>query len=115
SGERFYDGTNIVNANIFTLSGLVNGETLTLTGSGTLADKSAGVNRPVSLGTLTLGNGTGSASNYTFDGGTFIATIVPLTITNVSGLTAANRVYDGTTKATINTGAATFSGVLAGD
>lgn len=79
SGSRVYDGTNVVNASIFSLSGLKAGETLTLTGAGTVADRNVGIDKPVTLGTLTLGNatgtGTGLASNYTLVGGKHVATI----------------------------------------
>ena len=92
NGVRTYDGTNIVNASIFTLSGLVGSETLTLTGSGTLADKNIGVGKPVSLGSLALENGSGLAANYTFTGGTHVATVTPATITGVSGIVASNKV-----------------------
>ena len=37
NGMRQYDGTTIVNAGIFNLAGLLNGDTLSLTGFGTLA------------------------------------------------------------------------------
>lgn len=78
NGTRVYDGTVNVNAGIFTLSGLVAGQDLTLSGVGTVADKNVGSNKPVSLGSLALGNGsTGLASNYTLTGGTHVATITP--------------------------------------
>lgn len=75
TGTRVYDGTNIVNANIFSLSGLANGETLGLTGAGTVADRNVGADKPVSIGTLELKSGTGLASNYTLIGGAHKATI----------------------------------------
>jgi filamentous hemagglutinin family protein len=112
SGIRAYDGTVIVNANIFSLSGLQGSDTLTLAGSGSIADKNVGVNKPVSLGSLVLGNGTGLASNYTFTGGNFVATITPAPITGVVGVTADNKVYDGSTTATLQTSGATLSGLL---
>ncbi len=111
SGSRLYDGTNIVNAGIFSLSGLVPGETLTLGGSGTVADKNVGVNKPVNTSGLTLGDGTGSASNYTFSGGTQVATITPAPVA-VTGITAANKVYDGNTSASLNTASATLAGAV---
>jgi hypothetical protein len=93
NGIRMYDGTANVDASIFTLSGLMNNETLTLTGTGTVADKNVGVNKPVTLGSLTLGNGTGLASNYTFTGGTEVATITakPVTLT----APVVSKSYDG--------------------
>ena len=113
NGSRVYDGTNVVNANIFSLSGLVGVQTLTLSGSGTVADKRVGINKPVSLGSLTLGDGTGGglASNYTFSGGTQVATITPAPVA-VTGITAANKVYDGNTSASLNTASATLAGAV---
>jgi hypothetical protein len=114
SGSRAYDGTNIVDASIFSLSGLVGSETLTLSGSGTVADKNVGTNKSVSLGSLSLGNGSGSASNYTFTGGTWLASITPASI-SVSGITAADRAYNSTTAATLNTSGISFGGLMTGD
>jgi filamentous hemagglutinin family protein len=115
NGIRTYDGTNVVNASIFSLTGLVGTETLTLTGSGTLADKNIGVDKPVSLGSLALGNGSGLAANYTFTGGTQVATVMPATITGVSGIVASNKVYDGTTTASLNTTSVVLAGAIGGD
>ena len=115
TGNRVYDGTNTVSASIFSLSGLVGSETLNLTGTGTLADKNVGVNKPVSLGSLAIGDGTGLASNYTFTGGTAIATITPAVIGAVTGISASNKVYDGTTVATVSTAGAMFPGKIATD
>ena len=120
NGMRQYDGTTIVNAGIFNLAGLLNGDTLSLTGFGTLADKNVGVNKVVNPGIsggggLTLGDGTGLASNYTLGGGTHLATITAKDITTVTGITAVNKTYDGTTAATLNTAAAMFNGKITGD
>jgi filamentous hemagglutinin family protein len=115
AGTRVYDGTNIVNAPIFTLSGLVGSETLGLLGSGTVADKNVGTNKPVSLGSLSLSDGSGLASNYTLSGGTAVATISPVAIGSVTGITATNKVYDGTTTATVSTSGAVLAGKVVGD
>lgn len=103
TGTRVYDGTNVVNASIFTLSGLVNGESLTLTGAGTVADKNVGQDKPVTLGTLALGDGpNGLASNYTI--GSFTATITPMVLNGtISGITVDPRVYNGSTDAKLIT------------
>lgn len=115
SGSRVYDGTNVVDASIFSIGGLVGSETLTLSGAGTVPDKNVGVNKPVTLGSLTLGDGTGLASNYTFAGGLHIASISPLALTSVSGMVADNKTYDGTTGATLSLAAARLSGLLGSD
>jgi filamentous hemagglutinin family protein len=115
TGSRVYDGTTEARAGIFTLSNLVEGESLTLSGSGSVADKHVGTGKAVSLGTLTLGNGTtGLASNYTLAGGAHTLTITPKPLT-VSGITAQDKVYDGTQVATLNLSAATFEGLIPGD
>ncbi|MBI4986093.1 MAG: hypothetical protein HZC24_12350, partial [Rhodocyclales bacterium] len=100
AGTRAYDGTVYVDHSIFALSGLAPNEDLTLTGVGTMADKNVGVDKPVSLGSLALGNGsTGLASNYTFDGGSFKATITAKALT--ASYTGSSKVYDRTTSATV--------------
>jgi hypothetical protein len=115
SGSRVYDGTDVVNGSIFSISGLVGSDTLVLSGSGTVADKNVGVNKPVTLGTLALGNGTGLASNYTLTGGTHVATITKAPITGVTGITATNRSYDGTLVAALTTSGAVLAGMAAND
>ena len=113
AGTRTYDAATDAAAAIFGSSGTVsgvNGQNLALSGTGTLTSKNVGAENLSSLGTLSLGNGTGLASNYTLVGGTDAVTVSPLGIT-VTG-TGTNRVYDGTV-----TDAVTLlgSGVLAGD
>ncbi|KAF3998148.1 YDG domain-containing protein [Glaciimonas immobilis] len=80
SGTRFIDGTSTAKASIFGASGIVSGvkgETLTLTGSGTLAGKELGTQPLVGFGNLALADGAGLASNYTLIGGIDSATIIP--------------------------------------
>ena len=99
-GSREYDATADVASTIFTISGTVGTETLTLTGSGTVADKNIGTDKVVTLGTLALADGTdgGLATNYNLASGTADITATNLT---VSGLTASNKIYDGNTDATL--------------
>ena len=103
TGSRAYDSTTGANANLFgggTLAG-VGGETLTLSGTGTVSSKNVGTYTGTSqfnLNTLTLGNGSGTASNYTLVGGTDTLTINKAVI-NLSG----TRQYDGGTDANANT------------
>jgi filamentous hemagglutinin family protein len=114
AGSRTYDGTTGLAASIFTLDNLANGETLTLSGSGFMANKNAGTGKSLVLGTLTLGNGTGLASNYTLIAGTDTADIQKAAIA-ITGITAANKTYDGTTNVTLDTSGASFTGVISGD
>jgi filamentous hemagglutinin family protein len=112
---RVYDGLPDAAASLFlaggTLAGIP-GQTLTLTGSGVLTTKNVGSQQPFqSLGTLTLGNGTGTASNYTLSPiSNDWVTITPLAI-NITA-TGSNKTYDGSNAATV---ALTGNGVLPGD
>ncbi|WP_322044431.1 YDG domain-containing protein [Paraburkholderia sp. J67] len=115
-GTRVYDTTTNANSSLFATSGSingVNGETLTLSGTGTLTSKNVGNQVPFStLGSLALGDGTGSASNYTLTGGADWVTITPATLT-VANTVAHDKQYDGNTNAQLTN--ATLQGVLSGD
>jgi filamentous hemagglutinin family protein len=114
SGSRVYDGLLDANASIFGTAGTVNGvagENLILSGSGTLTSKNVITNGAMaSISGLTLGNGTGLASNYQLTGGSDLVTVTPLAIT----VTAAgiNEVYDGGVIAGVTLAS---TGVLSGD
>ncbi|HEV2501721.1 MAG TPA: YDG domain-containing protein [Mesorhizobium sp.] len=115
SGSRGYDRTSVLNASIFSLLNLANGETLNLTGQGMMVDNGLGTGKVVALGTLALADGTGLASNYTLTNGTYAVDIVRAVITGISGILAANKTYDGSTTATLNLSGATFQGLVAGE
>ncbi|KJV36368.1 YDG domain-containing protein [Luteibacter yeojuensis] len=117
TGTRVYDSTTHADAGLFTTGGLINtgfgGESLAMSGSGNLADKTVGNNKTFSLGTLALGDGNngGLASNYTLIGGTDKLTVTKAALTYA--FTAADKVYDRTTAATISN--QTLTGLFAGD
>ena len=103
-----YNGQN-QNVNGFTATGLVNGEieaVLTgVTATGATA-RNAGIYRNTVSGTdqnydLTLVNGA--------------LQINQAILQNVTGITANDKTYDGTTDATLNTNAAQFNSMVAGD
>src|SRR5690606_19983753 len=100
-----------------TLHNLVEGETLSLSGSGQMAEKHAGDGKEVTLVSLALGDGDGGglASNYTLVGGDHRVDIAKATIAAVTGIAAEDKVYDGTTSATLDVSGATFAGMVAGD
>ena len=95
SGTRLYDATtNAIASDLSTHANLVGTQTLTLSGTGTIASKDVGSSKTVSVGTLALGNGSngGLAANYTLTGGTHQLTV------NQRPLNATlARQYDGTT------------------
>ncbi|PTR32557.1 filamentous hemagglutinin family protein [Luteibacter sp. OK325] len=115
TGTRVYDGTATANSSLFGVLQGVNGETLGVTGSGTLVDKNVGEEKDFfAMGSLALANGGsgGLASNYTLVGGVDWVTITPATLT-VSGTVADDKIYDHTTAAHLS--GSTLNGVFAGD
>jgi filamentous hemagglutinin family protein len=117
TGTRVYNQNDIGDANLFGSSGVITGvagQTLNLSGTGTVSSANVGMytGANFNLNTLALSNGTGSASNYSLVGGTDTLTITPFQLF-VTGATADSKVYDGTTVATIAD--ATLSSPLPGD
>jgi trimeric autotransporter adhesin len=117
ANNKVYDGTTAATLNVSgaVLSGVLNGDTVTL--SGTAAGAFAGAN----VGTGLAANITGlalagaSAGNYTLtQTATLAANITPKPLT-VTGLSANSKVYDGTTAATLNGSGAGLSGVVGSD
>ncbi|MDF3980694.1 YDG domain-containing protein [Luteibacter sp. PPL554] len=119
SGTRVYDATTRADASLFGDRGVltgVNGETLTLSGAGTLTDKNVGVQKAFATGGLSglslTGNGSALAGNYTLVGGVDWLTVTPATLA-VLGTQATSRAYDGTRVDPLT--GATLSGVLGQD
>ncbi|MGH8316619.1 MAG: YDG domain-containing protein [Steroidobacteraceae bacterium] len=117
TGTRAYDGVTDANASLFGSDGVltgVDGQALTLSGTGTLSSKNVNAEQGfASVAGLTVtGNGSALATNYTLSGGTDWVDITPATLT-VTGTAAANKIYDGTTTASLS--GATLAGVFGGD
>ncbi len=109
TGARTYDTGTTANASILSVTNLVAGDGLSLSGSATLASKNAGAEAISSMGSLALGGA--DVNNYTLTGGSGSVTV------NQAALTVAaptvSKVYDAGTSAS---GAPTLvSGLLAGD
>jgi len=119
AANKVYDGTAsaTVNTGGATLNGVLPGDagnvTLVTSGAtGTFADRAVGMAKLVTISGLTLSGS--AAGNYALTQPTTTASITALGLT-VGGVTAANKVYDGTASATVNTSGATLNGVLAVD
>jgi uncharacterized protein YfiM (DUF2279 family) len=115
TGTRSYDGTTTAAAGILSVANKVGSDNVTVAaGSGTLAGANVGSEAITSFGTLTLG-GT-AAGNYTLAGASGSVNItvstVALTVTN---LPALDKVYDGSTNATLDASHAGLAGMLNGD
>jgi filamentous hemagglutinin family protein len=117
ASNKVYDGgtSATLNTTSVTFSGLVSGDSISLGGAGVgnFADKNVANGKTVTVSGYTLG-GT-DAGNYSVGQPTGLtANITPASIT-VSGITASNKTYDGTTAATVNTAGAVFTGKVGGD
>ncbi|HEV2435683.1 MAG TPA: YDG domain-containing protein [Verrucomicrobiae bacterium] len=110
---RAYGTTNPV----FTVgySGFVNGDTTNVLTGAPIITTTATNNSPIGNYAITISQGTLSASNYNlaFVNGTLSVTQAVVSVS--SGLSANNKVYDGTTAASLTTNNVVLNGVLAGD
>ena len=91
-GSRVYDGTTNSNSSDLTISNLVGSETVSLSGFGTVTSGNVGTNKTITLNTLSISDGSGSASNYTLTGGTHTYDITSRAVTY-----SGTKVYDGST------------------
>lgn len=117
AGNKIYDATTsaILNTSGVSLVGVISGDNVNLisTGvSGSFASKNVGNNKTVTISGFTL-SGT-DAGNYSLSQPATTANITIATVT-ISGVTATNRVYNGTTSVSLNTGSTSLSGVIGGD
>jgi beta-glucanase (GH16 family) len=118
--NKVYDGTTAatISTNGYTLSGLAPGDAgkVSLATNGYVAAfASAGVSNGIAVSVSGLTLAGSAAGNYTLtEPSGLTANIMPAEVT-VSGITANNKVYDGTTAATISTNGYTLSGLAPGD
>ncbi len=117
ASNKVYDATTAATLNVgsATLGGMISGDVVTLAGHlGSFADKNVGQAKPVTATGLSLA-GT-DAANYTLTLPTGLtADITPASIAAVTGITAQNKGYDGTTTATLDTASASYTGKISGD
>jgi filamentous hemagglutinin family protein len=120
TGTKTYDGTTTVAGSTLTATGVA-GQTFTVTGSGDASNlASKNVQSGSTLGSvtgLTLGTSSngGLSSNYNVlntSGSSYAVTAKGITLT---GITAADKTYDATTTATLNTSNVSYSGIVNGD
>ncbi len=119
ANNKVYDRTTAatLNFNNVSLLGVVNGDTVTLNTSGygaNFASTGVGSGVAVSVSGLTLGGA--SAGNYTLtQPAGLTANITAAGVTIGSGITANDKVYDGSTAATLNSNSVVLLGVITGD
>ncbi|MGV8867208.1 MAG: YDG domain-containing protein [Janthinobacterium svalbardensis] len=111
AGTRAYDGTTAATLAGGSLTGLVTGETLVVSGgSGVFGDKNAGNGKAVTVSGFSLADGTGLASNYTLSNPSNVTGSITQKVLTVTGALAADKTYDGALDATITGG--TLNGLV---
>lgn len=111
ASNKTYNGTTSANITGISLNGVVNGDVLNVVGNGIFGSMNVGNAIPVTS-VLTL-TGTNASSYTLVQPSGLSANITPATLT-INGLTANNKVFDGTTTATLS-GTAVLNGVIAAD
>jgi filamentous hemagglutinin family protein len=106
--NRVYDGTTA--AGVTLADNRLAGDVLTAGNtSASFTDKNAGIGKTVNVAASAF-PAPMRATTASTAAATTTANITPATIANVSGITAADKVQDGTTAATLATGGAAFAG-----
>ena len=125
AADKVYDGSNVATLTANSAD-IVSGDLVAVQGaSGTFASKNVArdgsgnaVAQTVTVSGTGVGLGGTDGANYTLTNATSIASttakITPKDL-SVSGITASDKVYDGSTAAVINTANAVVSGLVTGD
>jgi hypothetical protein len=116
SGSKVYDRSTAVAFGDMVISGNISGQTIALTGGvATTSSVDVGTYSGATLSGLTASYSTGAiASNYSLPVTTGDLVVTPRPIT-VGNLTVSNKTYNGLATATIDTSAATYTGLISGD
>ena len=101
--SKTYDGTTAMAGVTIGLTGKETNDVVTVSGNGAFDTKTAGINKNYNISGIAL-SGTDSANYYLTGGNSFTGSdgTINTKVLNVT-YTAANKVYDGTTNATVTT------------
>ena len=114
ANNRVYDGGVVatVDATNVYLAGLISGDVVTATATGTFADKNVGTGKTVTLTSSYAGS---DKDNYTITNqATSTANITPKALT-ISGITASDKTYDNTTAASVSVSGVVKTGLVLND
>src|SRR5207245_1938501 len=110
--NKVYDGST--SATVTLTDNRVAGDVLSASStSATFANKNVGTVKTVNVSGMSI-SGT-DAANYTANTTASTTANITAKALTVTGITANDKVYSGTTAATLNAGGATLVGVLSGD
>jgi filamentous hemagglutinin family protein len=114
AGDKIYDGNTAATASL-NLLGLINGETLGASGVAAFNSKDVATANLVTVNSIALldGDNGGLASNYILASGQSVEAHIMRRALTVENQIADDKVYDGTTTATLRGGS--LAGVVSGD
>ncbi|CAL7960396.1 putative Filamentous hemagglutinin N-terminal domain-containing protein [Gammaproteobacteria bacterium] len=118
ANDKTYNGNNVatINTSTLTLQTKIGSDDVSLSAVATFLDKTAAINKLVSLTGSTLTGTDKDNYSLSFAGApTTTATINPLTLTIGGGFTANDKTYNGNSVATINTNTLTLLTPIGGD
>ncbi len=112
--NKSYDGTTEASVNgTPTLSGVVSGDDITISGTPVYTFASPNVGTDIEITTTGFSLSGADSANYTLVQPTLSADITDVEL-SITGLTGEDKIYDGTTEATAN-GSPVLSGLISGD
>ena len=112
--DKIYDGTAsaAVDVSGVVYTGLVSGDALVASSTGAFSDKNVGAAKTVTLTNVYSG---ADVSNYAITGpSNTTASITPKGLT-VSGITASDKIYDGSVSAAVDVSGVVYTGLVSGD
>ena len=111
--NKIYDGNTTATLTGTAAVAALQGDTVSLSGSAaaTFDSKNVGTGKAITTGYTLTGT---DAGNYNLITPSLTADITPKALT-ISGITAANKVYDSTTAATVSTANVATTGLVSGD
>lgn len=109
AADKIYDATTAATVSAGTLAGIIDADSVTVSASGSFADKHAGIGKNV---TVLYSLSGADAANYRLAGETLTASITPKALA-ITGSSAVDKIYDATRAATVTAG--TLTGVIGGD
>ncbi|WP_230256355.1 YDG domain-containing protein [Rhodopirellula halodulae] len=116
ANDKVYDGTtnSVIDLSGIDFAGLISGDSVTASGTtGAFADKHAGTDKVVTLANTSFGGS--DVGNYAITDQTSTLADITAKSISVSGITVADKVYDGTTVGSVDLSGITFAGSVGGD
>lgn len=113
---KTYDGTTSAAGSLIVTGGSLFGSDSVSGGTFAFTDKNAGVgNKTVTVGGATVADGNGGLNYNVGYANNTTSTINRANIANVTGIVGVDKVYDGTTSASLITSATGFIGIIGAD